>query len=66
MAKPIKPSEKQAMVDMFNSLPEDMTNKYEIVAKHFKRSTSACFRVIKESQQREPNVKYFDHTTFPF
>lgn len=64
MGKAINSEEKKAMVDMFNSLPKDMTNKYEIVAKHFKRSTSACFTAVKQAEKMEPEVKYFDHTKF--
>lgn len=64
MPKKIKPEEKQAMIDMFNSLPDDISSKYEHVAKHFKKATTTCFRIIKQAQKQEPEIKYFDHTKF--
>lgn len=64
MAKAMTPEEKQAMIDMFNGLPADMESKYEFVAKHFNKSTTTCFRIVKKSQKQEPAIKYFDHTKF--
>lgn len=61
MPKKLTPEEKKAMVDMFNSLPADMTNKYEIVAKHFNKATTTCFRIVKQSQKQEPAIKYFNY-----
>ena len=66
MAKATTPEEKQAMIDMFNTLPADMDSKYEFVAKHFKKSTTTCFRIVKKSQKQEPAIKYFNHKVFPF
>lgn len=66
MPRKLTPEEKQNILNLYSSLPEDMTNKYEIVSKQVGKAKSAVYNLVIKSKQVEPEIRYFDYKTFPF
>lgn len=60
------PEEIKEMVDMFNSLPENTTDRYSEIGKKFNKSKTTVYGIIRRTLKPKQDSKYFNPKQFQF